>query len=110
VTWEDVFAFAGKLPGAERTTYYGGPATKAHGYPIVTPAHEADSFCLHIDRDNVAMLKETDPVTFWQTPHYEGWPGVLVRYGTDDPERVFAMIRRAHEAALAKKPKRPRKA
>ena len=34
------------------------------------------------------MLKETDPDTFWQTPHYEGWPGVLVRYGSADPERV----------------------
>jgi hypothetical protein len=110
VNWDEVFAFAGGLPGAERTTYYGGPAIKANGYPIVTPSHEADSFCLHIDRDMVEMLKETDPATFWQTPHYEGWPSVLVRYETDDPERVLAMIQRAHAAALAKRPKRPRKA
>jgi hypothetical protein len=56
------------------------------------------------------MLKETDPATFWQTPHYEGWPGVLVRYASDDPERVLAVIERAHEQALARKPKRPLRA
>ena len=108
--WDKVSAFAAELPGAERSTHYGGPATKANGYPVVTPGHEADSFCLHIDRDTVEILKETDPATFWQTPHYEGWPAVLVRYASDDPERVWAMIEQAHKQALAKKPKRPRKA
>lgn len=108
MNWDAVFAFAAGLPGAERTTYYGGPAVKANGYPIVTPCDEPDSFCLHIDRDTVEMLKETDPATFWQTPHYLGWPSVLVRYASDDPERVWAMIERAHAAALARKAKRPR--
>ncbi|PZU06609.1 MmcQ/YjbR family DNA-binding protein [Sphingomonas sp.] len=110
MTWEDVFAFAAGLPGTERTTHYGGPAIKANGHPIVTPSREADSFCLHIDRDMVEMLKETDPATFWQTPHYEGWPSVLVRYASDDPDRVLAMIGRAHQAAMARSARRPRKA
>jgi hypothetical protein len=110
VNWEAVFDFAGALPGAERTIYYGGPAVKTNGYPVVTPSSEADSFCLHIDVDTVEMLKETDPATFWQTPHYVGWPCVLVRYASDDPERIWAMIEQAHAAALARKPKRPRRA
>jgi hypothetical protein len=110
VTWDEVFAFAASLPGAERTTYYGGPATKANGYPVVTPSREPDSFGLHVDRDTIEMLKATDSDTFWQTPHYEGWPCVLVRYASDDPERVRAMIERAHAAAQAKTPKRPRTA
>lgn len=110
MNWEAVSDFAGGLPGAERTTHYGGPAIKANGHPIVTPSREADSFGLHIDCDTIEMLKETDPATFWQTPHYEGWPCVLVRYGSDDPERVWAMIEQAHAAARARKPKRPRKA
>ncbi|MDO6415037.1 hypothetical protein Q4F19_11655 [Sphingomonas sp. BIUV-7] len=109
MNWQAVFDFAASLPGAERTTHYGGPATKANGYPVVTSAREEGSFCLHIDRDTVEMLKETDPATFWQTPHYAGWPAVLVRYASDDPERVWATIEQAHDAALARKPKRPRK-
>ena len=41
------------------------------------------------------MLIETDPDTFWQTPHYADWPGVLVRYGTADAERIATVIARA---------------
>lgn len=61
-----------------------------------------------IDRDTVDMLRETDPDSYWQTPHYEGWPAVLVRYDSADPERVLAMIERAHEQAIARKRPRPR--
>ena len=55
------------------------------------------SFGVAIDLDTVEMLKETDPDTFWQTPHYEGWPAVLIRYDSADPERVRAMIERSRD-------------
>ena len=108
MTWEDVLAHAGALPGAAAGSHYGKPAIKANGRPVVTPGHEPGSFCLHLDLESVDMLKETDPATFWQSPHYEGWPVVLVRYATDDPERVLAMIDRAHDQALAARPRRSR--
>ena len=108
MTWEEVSAFAASLPGAEVATYYGGPAVKANGRPIVTPSREPDSFCLHIDRDTIEVLKATDPATFWQTPHYEGWPTVLVRYATDDGERVRALVEQAHAAVIAAAPPRRR--
>ena len=110
-SWDDVAAFALALPGTETATYYGDPAIKvaANGRPVVTPSREAGSFVLHIDHDTKAVLIETDPATFWQTPHYEGWAGLLVRYASDDPERVAAMIERARDQAAAKKPAAPRK-
>lgn len=107
--WDRVLAFATGLPGAELSTHYAAPAAKANGNAFIAPGREADSFCLMVDLDTVEMLKETDPATFYQTPHYEGWPGVLVRYATDDPERVFALIEQAYERALAKKRPKPRK-
>lgn len=110
MTWEEVVAHALALPGTEATTYYGGPAVKSNGHPLVTPGREEGSFCLHIDQDTKAILMETDPDTFWQTPHYDGWPSVLVRYDSRDPERVRAMIERSHEWAMSRKPPRPRKA
>ena len=105
--YEQVTCFAAHLPGAEHSTHYGAPAVKANGNAFVSPGREDGSFCLLIDRDTVDMLKETDPDTYWQTPHYVGWPSVLVRFDTADPDRVFAMIERAYEQALAKK--RPKK-
>jgi hypothetical protein len=108
--WDSVTGFALALPGSEMSTHYGGPAVKANGNAFIAPGREAGSFCLMLDLDTVDMLKETDPDTYWQTPHYEGWPGVLVRYDSPDPDRVRAMIERAHDRALAKKRPKPRKA
>jgi hypothetical protein len=40
-------------------------------------------------------LPDTDLESFWQTPHYEGWPGLLVRFASRDAERVRLVITRA---------------
>ncbi len=106
--WDAVIAHALSLPGTEPATHYGKPTVKANGHPLVSPGHEPGSFALHIDQDTKAMLMETDPATFWQTPHYQGWPCVLVRYDTADPARVLAMIERARDRALTRKPPRRR--
>ena len=55
------------------------------------------------------MLMETDPDTFWQAPHYAGSKAVLIRYSSDDPERVRYVIERAYELAASLKPVKPRK-
>ena len=106
--WEAVALISLALSGAERGTYYGKPAVLANNRPLIGTSREPDSFVLHIDRDTVEMLMETDPATFWQTPHYAGWPSVLVRYASDDPERVAAMIGLAMEQAMAKTRKKRR--
>jgi hypothetical protein len=110
MTFEEALDHALSLGRVEHSTHYGAPAAKANGHAILAPGREAGSFCLVVDRDTVEMLKETDPATFWQTPHYEGWPSVLVRCDSDDPDRIRAMIEQARDQALAKKPPRPRKA
>jgi hypothetical protein len=109
MTWDEVVAHALSLEGTESSTTYGQPAVKANGRGILSTGRETGSFCLHIDEDSKAMLMETDPDTFWQTPHYDGWPAVLVRYDTADPERVLAMIEQAHDQAMLRTPPRPRK-
>ena len=103
--WEDAVAFALSLAGAELSTSYGKPAVKVNGRAFLYTGHEdRTSFGVAIDLDTVEMLKETDPDTFWQTPHYEGWPAILIRYDSRDPERVRAIIERSH-AWTAAKPK-----
>lgn len=109
MTRDEAYAFALTLEGTEASTHYGAPAIKANGHAILAPGREAGSFCLIIDLDTKLMLMETEPETYWQTPHYDGWPGVLVREDAADEERVREMIERARDRALAKKPPRPRK-
>jgi hypothetical protein len=55
------------------------------------------------------MLKETEPETYWQSPHYEGWPAVLVRYDTKDDERVRDLVRRSRDWSASLPKARPRK-
>lgn len=108
--WDRVAAHALSLPGATLSTSYGHPAVKAaNGRPFIATGREPGSFCLMIDLDRVEMLKDTDPHTYWQTAHYEGWPAVLVRYDSGDPDRVRAMIEAAHEWNAARAKARPRK-
>ena len=92
-SWDEAQGFALGLPGTVSEAHYGKPAVKiaANGRAFLSTGREADSFCLHLDLDTIEILKETDPATFHQTPHYEGWEAVLVRYGSADPERVRAM-------------------
>lgn len=93
--WEDVAAFALALPGAEPGTSWGHPAVKVRGKTFVSTGGEPGSFHVMSPHDEKAVLIETDPDAFWQTPHYANWPGLLVRYGAADVERIGVVIARA---------------
>lgn len=109
--WDTLVAFALTLPGTHVGAHYGKPAVKvvANDRAFLSPSREEGSFVLQIDEDTKALLIETDPDTYWETPHYRGWPALLVRYHSTDPDRVRDMIERAHERAAARPMARPRK-
>jgi len=112
MTWEEAVAFALTLPDTELGTSYGKPAVKvaSNGRTFLFPSHELDtSFGLAIDLDTIEILKETDPDTFWQTPHYAGWDGVLIRYDSNDSGRVRETIERSRDWVAAKAKPRPRR-
>ena len=92
-TWAEVSTFALSLPDTELSTSYGRPAVKVHGKAFVFPGREAGSFAVESPLDEKEMLMLTDPETFWETPHYSGWPAVLVRFGSPDRERIELVIR-----------------
>jgi hypothetical protein len=94
-TWDDVVAFALTLPESYMESFYNQPAPKVNKKAFVSQGHEPGSFHIPSPHEEKAVLLETDPDTFWQTPHYEGWPGLLVRYGAEDAERIRTVITRA---------------
>jgi hypothetical protein len=111
-SWEKAVAYALSLPDTVLSTSYGKPAVKvaSNGRAFLYVGREAESsFGVAIDLDSVEILKETDPDTFWQTAHYEGWPAVLVRFGSADPERVRSVIERSRDWTAAMKPPKARK-
>jgi len=111
-SFDDAVAYALTLPDTELSTSYGKPAVKtaSNGRAFLYSGHESEtSFGIAIDMDTIEMLKETDPDTFWQSPHYEGWPAVLIRFGSADPDRVRATIERSRDWSAAKARAKPRK-
>ena len=112
MTFDEAVAFALTLPGTELGKSYGKPAVKvrANARAFLFPSHEADtSFAVAMDLDTIEILKETEPATFWQTPHYAGWEGVLVRYDSKDDERVRDVIQRSRDFVASKPIPRPRR-
>ena len=112
MNWDEAVDFALTLPDTEPATSHGKAAVKlaSNGRTFLFAGHEADtSFGLAMDLDTIEMLKATEPETYWQTPHYEGWEGVLVRYECKDEERVRQTIARSRDWVAAKPPPRPRK-
>jgi hypothetical protein len=112
MTWDEAVAFALSLPDTELGISYGKPAVKvaSNGRAFLFPSHEADtSFGVAIDLDTIEILKETEPETFWQTAHYVGWEGVLIRYDSDDEVRVRDVIARSRDFVAAKPKPRPRR-
>ena len=104
MTFEQAVAFALTLPETVRGTSYGKPAVKvaSNGRAFLFPSHEADtSFGVAIDLDTIEILKETDPDTFWQSPHYVGWEGVLIRYDSKEDQRVREVIGRSRDFVAA---------
>ena len=83
----------------------------ANGQFFVFEGRETDtSFAVQIDLETIDMLKETEPETYWQSKHYQGWPAVLVRYDSPDPARVRRVIEQGYEQAKARKPvRKPKK-
>jgi len=109
-SWDKAAAFALTLPGTRLGTgKMGAVSLESNGRAVVFEGREADtSFAVMIDIGTVEMLKETEPETYWQSRHYEGYPAILVRYDSPDPERVRHIIEQAHAQAGTLKPKRKR--
>jgi hypothetical protein len=110
MTLEDAIAYALSLPGAELSTSYGAPAVKVKGNAFLGTSREGDtSFGLRLDDGTIEAMMDLYPETFWKTPHYEGYPAVLVRYDSPHDAVVRDMIGNAHARAAAKPRPRPRK-
>jgi hypothetical protein len=110
LTWDKIVAHALSLDGTEAGTHFCKPTVKANGRALTSPGREHGKLVLLTDPATKMLLLKTDPSTYWQTPHYHSSPALLVRYDSNDPEPVLAMIEKSYHTAMASKPPRPRRA
>ena len=82
------------LPEVTEGTSYGAPALKVRGKAFASVRGPGE-MVLHCPHEHKELLLDMAPEIYWQTPHFHGWPAVLVRYGVADPDRQREQIEKA---------------
>lgn len=104
MTYDDVRAFAFKLPGVEDGTSYGRPCLKAHGKFLTRLFEDGESLvCPGTPFDERDMLVEAEPATFHFTEHFRNYPYVLVRLASAQPGTVERLVLRQWRATAPRK-------
>ncbi len=105
LTYEDLRKLALSLgfPGVTEAVSWGQPCLKAHGklWFFWSPSEDAPVFKVSFDERD--MLVETDPDTFFFTPHYKAHQLVLARPDRIDSEWIRANLIRVWRQMAPKK-------
>lgn len=101
---------AAHLPEVERSTSYGTPSLKVKGKSFVRIKEGMDGvLVVMIPLGLKEALIEAEPDKYFETPHYAGWPAMLVRLDalTDEElktrlecawaEKAPAKLRKEHD-------------
>jgi hypothetical protein len=92
-TWEDVVAIGSRFPGLEPSTSYGTPSLKVRGKFVCRLRTNPDALVIRVvDMGEREALLQGQPDAFFSTPHYDGYPAVLVRLGQVDPIELAELI------------------
>lgn len=97
MNWNSVETAGLSLPAMQAGTSYGRPALKLNGKLVACAGRADDHFVLMLDHDRVDFLLAFEPDQFFQTPHYVGWPCILVRYAGLDPDDLHSLLSEAWE-------------
>ena len=109
-TWDDVVAAGLALPGVEVSTSYGTPALRVGGKHMCRLRPEDGGvLALRVtDMGEREALLQGEPETFFTTPHYDGYPYVLVRLKSVDPEELGELVEEAWRLRAPAKLRRQR--
>jgi hypothetical protein len=91
-----------KLEDVAVGTTYGSPALRVHDRPFVS-VKEDDLMVLHCPLEAKEMLMEMAPDIYFQTDHFKGWPGLLVRLDVITDEELSLRLEDAWRFKAPKK-------
>ena len=94
------------LAGVETAPHHGKPWLKVGGKTLAGPCREPGALAVHCPLELKDALIEARPDIYFDTDHFRGWPGVLVRMDSIDDETLAARLEAAWEMRRAGKPGR----
>ena len=79
-TWADVVKIGTRFPGVEEASSYGTPALKVRGKGMCRLRSDPDALVVRVlDAGDKEALLRGDADVYFTTPHYDGYPYVVVR-------------------------------
>jgi hypothetical protein len=103
-TWDDVVEIGQRLPGVEAGTSWGTPGLKVRGKFMCRLRTNPDALVVRvIDLPDREALVQGQPDVFFTTPHYDGYPAVLVRLEEIDPVELAELIEDAWRVQAPKR-------
>jgi hypothetical protein len=104
VSEDDVRDVALSLPGAVEQSYNHLPGFRVRGKLFARVHEQPDAIfvkCVDIaERDG---LLDTEPEKFFITPHYSGYPGMLVRLSAIDQDELAELVTESWRVTAPKK-------
>jgi hypothetical protein len=90
-TWATVRKLGKRLPEVEDSTWYRTPSLKV-GKKSFVRLREPGVIVVLVDEGEKEMLLRAEPDVFFTTPHYDGYPAMLVRLSAIQPEELREVL------------------
>ena len=90
------------LPEVVAGTSYGSPALQVKGKSFASLRGPGE-MVLHCPLEQKALLMEMAPEIYWETEHFRGWPGLLVRLEAIGDEELALRLADAWQFRAPKK-------
>jgi hypothetical protein len=102
-TWDDVVELGLALPGVEVGTSFGTPALKVRKKGMCRLRTDPDALVVRVtDMGEREVLLRSEPEVFFTTPHYDGYPYVLVRLDAVPRDELAELLEDAWRVRAAK--------
>jgi hypothetical protein len=90
-TWATVRKLGKRLPEVEDSTWYRTPSLKV-GKKSFVRLREPGVIVVLVDEGEKEMLLRAEPDVFFTTPHYDGYPAMLVRLSAIEPDKLSEVL------------------
>ena len=90
-TWATVKKLGRKLPEVEESTWWNTPSLRIRKKSFVR-LREPDVIVVLVDLEEKEVLLQAEPDVFFQTPHYEGYPAILVRLSAIEADELAEVL------------------
>jgi hypothetical protein len=103
-TWADVVAAGRALPETEESTWFRTPCLRVRKKSFCRMKEDGETLVVRVvDLEDKEALLRSDPEVFWTTPHYDGYPYVLVRLAQVDAAQLRELIEDAWRLSAPKR-------